>query len=665
MNFLFLCSLATALMGILLLLLKSNRPKSQALALVSFHAACWFASAAAVSQIPYSAPILLRLNAAITSFFPFSLFILIDSLSNSANTWIKPSKKVLFFLIFSVLLSLLCTAPDFVSYSQTHSYQIRGESYIAHSLLVVTLLVATVAYALVKIRKSTGVARLELQLFALNLGAGAAIGSLFIIAANVLQIPELKVVGVASIAISYTLIAIILSLRPVFGAGELLEFFSTAIPVLFLLTILSYRMYFAKTEPSHEDTFLTLCTILVGLLLYRSHNKDKSSASRKLREARMNLIAESLNGKSDSSLRPRLESNLCRIFESPRCYLLDNVSSKEDRKHSIILGRGLKNELVDSGWSTPESIERQRATPARQALRDFMTAHQLGALICAPRGSPAPSLIIALGTREDHWPFTYPEIERLQNLAELVDHLLTRAQLAEQEAMRAKMEYLAMMSRGVAHDLKNLITPISSFLVYTEDRATPGSAEADVHASAKRSVTMMNAYVSEALFFAQRLEPSLAPTAPDLLLRLVVQTAGDRAAQRGVVLERENLTLEPITADGVLLQRLLSNLVANAIDASPPGETVRIMCRPARPGWVSFEVADQGPGIPPENLNRVFDPYFTTKQFGSDIRGFGLGLTICQKIAQLHGGTVSFATDRAVGALAIFEMPVSPTPAVA
>jgi signal transduction histidine kinase len=76
-------------------------------------------------------------------------------------------------------------------------------------------------------------------------------------------------------------------------------------------------------------------------------------------------------------------------------------------------------------------------------------------------------------------------------------------------------------------------------------------------------------------------------------------------------------------------------------------------------------VADQGPGIPPENLNRVFDPYFTTKQFGSDIRGFGLGLTICQKIAQLHGGTVSFATDRAVGALAIFEMPVSPTPAVA
>lgn len=289
-----------------------------------------------------------------------------------------------------------------------------------------------------------------------------------------------------------------------------------------------------------------------------------------------------------------------------------------------------------------------------------MATHQLAAMVAVPRGSPCPTLIVTLGPRPDQWPFTYPEIERLQNLAELVDNLLTRAQLAEQEAMRAKMEYLAMMSRGVAHDLKNLITPISSFLIYTEDRATPGSAEAEVHASAKRSVEMMNAYVREALFFAQRLEPSLAPTDPQLLLNLVAQTSSDRASRRGVALETVCLTPSPITADAVLLQRLLSNLAANAIDASPPGEKVRITSRPSRPGWISFEVTDQGPGIPPENLKRVFDPYFTTKQFGSEIRGFGLGLTICQKIAQLHAGSVSFAPDRSVGAMAIFEMPTSP-----
>lgn len=322
-------------------------------------------------------------------------------------------------------------------------------------------------------------------------------------------------------------------------------------------------------------------------------------------------------------------------------------------------------ELVSSGWATPESLERQRPTPGRQELREFMATHQLGAIVSVPRGSPSPSLIVALGTRADQWPFTYPEIERLQNLAELVDNLLTRSQLAQQEAMRAKMEYLAMMSRGLAHDLKNLITPISSFLIYTEDRAAPGSAEAEVHASAKRSVDMMNAYVREALFFSQRLEPSLAPTDPGLLLNLVVQTSRDRAAQRRIALEANSLAAGTITADAVLLQRLLSNLVANAIDASPPGETVRLTCRTGRPGWITFEVTDQGSGIAPENFNRVFDPYFTTKQFGNEIRGFGLGLTICQKIAQLHQGTVSFATDRPKGALAIFEMPIRPGQAAA
>jgi two-component system NtrC family sensor kinase len=291
-----------------------------------------------------------------------------------------------------------------------------------------------------------------------------------------------------------------------------------------------------------------------------------------------------------------------------------------------------------------------------------METHRIGAIVAVPRGSPSPTLFLVLGTRADEWPYTYPEIERLLNLAELVDNLLTRSQLAEQEAMRAKMEYLAVMSRGLAHDLKNLITPISSFLVYTEERIIQGSAEADVHASACHSVEMMNAYVRDALFFAQRLEPNLGRTDIKLLLDKVVDASSGRAAQRNVRLDMVCDATDAITADAVLLQRLLANLVANAIDASPEGESVLIVCHPSHDGWICFEVSDQGPGIAPENLRRVFDPYFTTKQFGSDIRGFGLGLTICQKIAQLHQGTVSFASGRTKGALARFEMPVVPTP---
>jgi signal transduction histidine kinase len=114
-----------------------------------------------------------------------------------------------------------------------------------------------------------------------------------------------------------------------------------------------------------------------------------------------------------------------------------------------------------------------------------------------------------------------------------------------------------------------------------------------------------------------------------------------------------------LLADAVLIQRLLVNLVANAIDASAPGNTVALSIRESRAGWVRLQVTDQGCGIPPENLSRVFDPYFTTKEFGDETRGFGLGLTICQKIAELHEASISVRSEPGRGTTLTVDLPLS------
>jgi len=223
------------------------------------------------------------------------------------------------------------------------------------------------------------------------------------------------------------------------------------------------------------------------------------------------------------------------------------------------------------------------------------------------------------------------------------------------------MEHLALMSRGLAHDLKNLITPISTFVMHTDGRFDPASLEGEVHTAAKRSVHIMTDYVREALFFSSRLTPNFERADLAKVLETVRELTASRAALRGVEVVIAPGELHSITADAVLLQRLLGNLVSNAIDASEKGSRVTIRCVARDSGWIRVEVEDQGCGIATENLERIFEPYFTTKQFGNDVRGFGLGLTICEKIVNLHQGTILVRSEVGRGTNVMVDLPSAPS----
>jgi signal transduction histidine kinase len=240
-----------------------------------------------------------------------------------------------------------------------------------------------------------------------------------------------------------------------------------------------------------------------------------------------------------------------------------------------------------------------------------------------------------------------------------MDGILTRSRLSDQAALQTRLEHLAMMSRGLAHDLKNLITPVSAFLVHTNRLHPPDSPAGEVYVAARRSVRIMTEYVREALFFADNLHPRMELVDFSRVFERVHEATVARATNRGVRLTTAASFPATITADGVLLQRLLVNLVNNAIDASGSGQTVSLTADPGRPGWVRLRVADHGSGIAPDVRERIFEPYFTTKEFGDDVRGFGLGLTIAQKIAQLHRGSITVESTPGRGTVFTIELPAT------
>jgi signal transduction histidine kinase len=117
-----------------------------------------------------------------------------------------------------------------------------------------------------------------------------------------------------------------------------------------------------------------------------------------------------------------------------------------------------------------------------------------------------------------------------------------------------------------------------------------------------------------------------------------------------------------IEMDAVLVKRLICNLLSNAIDASPAGSEVEVRLtslpktEPNR-DWHRLRIIDHGEGISSENLQRVFTPYFTTKNTGDGKRGFGLGLAIARKIVHLHGGNLSITSTEKRGTTVQVDLP--------
>ena len=141
-----------------------------------------------------------------------------------------------------------------------------------------------------------------------------------------------------------------------------------------------------------------------------------------------------------------------------------------------------------------------------------------------------------------------------------------------------------------------------------------------------------------------------------------------RARKKNIEFRMHGLVPTVAEVDSVLLQRLLGNLISNAIDASPDGAAVQIhLARlpqtDASRDWIRIKVIDVGEGISSENLERVFTPYFTTKDRGDGTRGFGLGLAIARSIVQLHGGNLRIASVEKKGTTVEVDLPAQAGPA--
>lgn len=182
---------------------------------------------------------------------------------------------------------------------------------------------------------------------------------------------------------------------------------------------------------------------------------------------------------------------------------------------------------------------------------------------------------------------------------------------------------------------------------------------------ALRNVETIRSYVNEALFFSRTHALKLRRVDLNETVKSTVDLVVAEAQRKNIRLAIDGAGRAEVEIDEVLVQRMLANLLNNAIDATPVGGSIRIEVNPLprterNREWFRVTVKDTGSGISPENLKRVFMPYFSTKNTGDKRRGFGLGLAIARKIVHLHGGNLVISSEQTKGTTVQADLPNRP-----
>ena len=208
---------------------------------------------------------------------------------------------------------------------------------------------------------------------------------------------------------------------------------------------------------------------------------------------------------------------------------------------------------------------------------------------------------------------------------------------------------------GVAHEVRNPLFSISATVDALESDLRDRPEFMELAALLRSQVVRLTQLMRDLLDYGKPAALSLAAVQPGDPVRIALRACAPLARGKGVELSAQVAPgLPALTLDAVRMEQVLENLLANAIHHAPRGTAVRVAAQLAEGnGAVEFRVEDEGPGIEPADLERLFEPFFSRRPGGT-----GLGLPIVHRIVESHGGTIRAANRPQGGAAFTVTLPV-------
>jgi signal transduction histidine kinase/ActR/RegA family two-component response regulator len=252
----------------------------------------------------------------------------------------------------------------------------------------------------------------------------------------------------------------------------------------------------------------------------------------------------------------------------------------------------------------------------------------------------------------------------LQLSTEQLKTEIAQRRQAEEELLRArKLESLGVLAGGIAHDFNNFLTVVQGNIEVAKSRLSSGEPAQSFLDQAASACQRAKSLSSQLLTFAKGGTPVRRVVSMTQLIADAVHLAQTGSHVRIVTQLAEGLWSSEV--DSGQIGQVLHNILLNAREATTGSGVIEVrasnIARDSEP-WVRITIRDEGTGIAPDTLRRIFDPYFSTKPGGS-----GLGLATAYAIVSKHGGVISARSTPAVGTEFTIDLPASsanPLPAV-
>ncbi|MDD2987707.1 MAG: PAS domain S-box protein [Zoogloea sp.] len=327
------------------------------------------------------------------------------------------------------------------------------------------------------------------------------------------------------------------------------------------------------------------------------------------------------------------------------------------------------------GWSAEELVGLLPPMPywAPEALERTLTVHEMVLGGNAPAQGIEIRLMRRNGERFDALLIEAPLIDsegrHIGWMGSMVD--VTEQKHAQelyrqqQERLQATARLVTMgeMASTLAHELNQPLAAISSYntgCINMIDKGdmSPGELSGILEKIGKQA-QRAGQIIRRVHAFVRRSEPKCEPVDVNAILREAVGLVEPDAERRGVSIQQDLAEALPaVAADPVMIEQVAINLIRNGMDAMAdaprPQRNLNLTTR-LQDGMLILSVADRGKGIPPEVAEKLFAPFFTTKE-----EGMGMGLNICRSIAELHRGRLSFEDNPGGGTIFHFSLPVQP-----
>jgi len=280
--------------------------------------------------------------------------------------------------------------------------------------------------------------------------------------------------------------------------------------------------------------------------------------------------------------------------------------------------------------------------------------------LCVPIRTPRQFFgVLYLDTRSVERELTERDLELLNAVGSEVGLAVENFQLYQEKLEAERLAAIGQAVAGLSHYIRNILQSMEAarFLIPTAIEEDDPAELAESWAALDRNIELISELALNMLSYSKEAEPRCEPCEPNAIAAEAVDMVAPRAEEAGTTVDfRPDEAMPPARLDRGAVRRALLNLVTNAVDAAGQG-TVRVATRwePAA-RRVEFRVVDDGPGIPPELHETIFEAFFTTK--GSS--GTGLGLAVSRKLIEDLGGRIHVHSAPGQGATFVISLPLEP-----